>query len=97
MNLFNKPSKTKSPFWRPNPNKRQGPTENLHLENTIEQLKLGMDQLDYIQSKSDNLTKSERIALRNLTDRTDIVINKADKGSTIVVLNKEQYVDTFHV
>jgi len=44
------------------------------------------------QTRSDNLTKNERLALTNLAKRTDIVINKADKGSTIVVQDREQYV-----
>ena len=52
-----------------------------------------MVELNYAQSKTDNFTRSERIALSNLMDRTDIVINKADKGSTVVVLDRQQYVE----
>jgi len=36
--------------------------------------------------------KNERLALTNLAKRTDIVINKADKGCTIIVQDREQYV-----
>ena len=51
-----------------------------------------MDSIDYSQSKTDNLTIGERKALSALMKRTDIVINKADKGSTIVVLDRDQYI-----
>ncbi|XP_061186995.1 uncharacterized protein LOC133195147 [Saccostrea echinata] len=39
----------------------------------------------------DNLSKEERSALQSLKNRDDIVIKKADKGSTVVVLDKEMY------
>jgi len=48
--------------------------------------------LDLKQNVKDNLTKNERIALSNLTQCTDIVINKADKGSTIVILTRSDYI-----
>ena len=38
-----------------------------------------------IQTKQDNLTRKERITIRELILNPWIVINKADKGSTIVV------------
>jgi len=62
------------------------------LENTIYKLLLELETIQYTQTRSDNLTKNERLALTNLAKRTDIVINKADKGSTIVVQDREQYV-----
>jgi len=65
----------------PNPNPR--PWDTLLLE---------LETIQYTQTRSDNLTKNERLALTNLAKRTDIVINKADKGSTIVVQDREQYV-----
>ena len=39
-----------------------------------------------------NLTRNERLALKELTSNNDIIINKADKGSTIVVRNKKDYI-----
>ena len=36
--------------------------------------------------------KQERIALRNLTNNDQIIINKADKGSTVVLQNKNDYI-----
>ena len=90
--LFHQPHKPKSKFWKPKPQNPYAVTDNAHLENTIEQLKLKMVQIEYTQSKTDNLTRNERRALVNLTARTDIVINKADKGSTIVILDRTQYI-----
>ena len=39
----------------------------------------------------DNLTKSEREALNNLKNRTDIVIKPADKGGALVIMNSKDY------
>ena len=46
----------------------------------------------YKQDKHDNLTRKERLALRELIDNPRIVINKADKGSTIVVEDRDEYI-----
>ena len=40
-----------------------------------------------------NLTRQERKSLRELIDNDKIIINKADKGSTVVVRNKHDYID----
>ena len=39
-----------------------------------------------------NLTRNERLAVKELISSNDIIINKADKGSTIVVRNKTDYI-----
>ena len=39
----------------------------------------------------DNLTKSEREALNNLKNRTDIVIKPADKGGALIIMNSKDY------
>jgi len=49
-----------------------------------------MESIEYTQTKKDNLPRNQRIALANFSKGTDIVINKADKGSTIVVQDREQ-------
>ena len=54
-----------------------------------------MEMLDtekYKQNKQDNLTRKERIAHRELITNPHIIINKADKGSTIVVEDREEYI-----
>jgi len=54
----------------------------MRLENTIYKLLLELETIQYTQTRSDNHTKNERLALTNLAKRIDIVINKADNGST---------------
>ena len=44
------------------------------------------------QDKVDNISRAERQAIKNLSDNTNTVINKADKGSTIVVIDRQQYI-----
>lgn len=51
-----------------------------------------LDMEKHKQNKQDNLTRKERIALRELIQNPNLVINKADKGSTIVVEDREDYV-----
>ena len=40
----------------------------------------------------DNLSKSDRSALYNLQKQEDFVIKPADKGSAVVVMNRDHYV-----
>ena len=42
--------------------------------------------------RKDNLSTSERTALKNLKAREDIVIKPADKGSNVVVMDKDKYI-----
>ena len=39
-----------------------------------------------------NITPSQQTALRNLSDVEDIIIKKADKGSNIVIQNRNDYI-----
>ena len=48
--------------------------------------------LNYIDRKSHNPPKALVRALNNLKKREDIVISKPDKGSGVVIMDKEQYV-----
>ena len=41
--------------------------------------------------KSNDLTNSERKALCNIKNNKSIVIKSADRGSTVVVWNREDY------
>ena len=43
--------------------------------------------------RHNNLSKGELIALKSLANNTDIVIKKADKGSCVVVMNTQDYLD----
>ena len=41
----------------------------------------------------DNLPREERQALNSLRTRTDIIIKPADKGSAVVVMDRQKYID----
>lgn len=48
------------------------------------------------QQKRSNLTKSETLALKELSNNTDIIIKKADKGGSIVIQDKSAYIAEAH-
>ena len=41
--------------------------------------------------RKQNLTKGEIQSLRNLKERDDIIITKADKGGAVVIINVDDY------
>jgi len=81
--MHNQPATQKSPFYRPKPHRSQV-TSHIRLENTIYKLLLELETVQYTQTRSDNLTKNEKLALTNLAKRTDIVINKADPTKALL-------------
>ena len=40
-----------------------------------------------------NLSEAESIALKHLTERKDLVIQKADKGNTVVITDRTKYLE----
>ena len=62
-------------------------THTLQIEQ-IEQIELT------ISNVNDNLTKQEREALKELQEDRDLVIRKADKGKTLVLMDKDYCCDT---
>ena len=51
----------------------------------------------YSQNKTDNLTKRERQALRQIIENRSIIINKADKGNTwMALLSSEEQEELLH-
>ncbi|KAK3090867.1 hypothetical protein FSP39_015326 [Pinctada imbricata] len=79
----------KKSTWEP------GPSKCGALEAYIDAVQEGIEKLLNTNSgrSKDNLNKTERKALQSLKDNDSIVIKKADKGSTVVVLNKSDYID----
>lgn len=65
-----------------------------NLENYLFATKLELAKLKF--GKRHNLSKSEAIALKTLKCNKDIVIRKADKGNTIVILNRDDYITEGH-
>ena len=69
----------------------QPPTTCNELEQYIDKTKL---ELSSITTKTlrDNLVNSERNALSSLKNNSNIVIKKADKSNTIVIMDRDQYI-----
>ena len=84
INIFRPPSKWMPPKGR-----------DVILETYVKGVRQEISrQLQRLRTRGvrDNLSPLERQALKNLRRRQDIVIKPADKGSTVVVLKKEDYI-----
>ncbi|KAJ1114822.1 hypothetical protein NDU88_003053, partial [Pleurodeles waltl] len=77
-------------------------TPVLASDNTIDTFqRLVVEDLNKLEKKIDegkshisfNISKNERLALKNLSDNRDIVIKEADKGGNIVILNRLDYIN----
>ena len=77
--------------WKPNKNRQIIETYIAAAERELKQ------QRDISDNKGQkNLSKSERIALKELSDLTDIIITKADKGGTVVIMDANDYINEAH-
>ena len=63
------------------------------LEDYIYALKIEATKLKPHKTRN-NLSQRQRIALRKLRKRKDIIIKKADKGSTVVIQDRPEYIET---
>ena len=71
----------KSSFGPPN-------QRNQELDEIIDEIKnIEIEK----RNPQDNLSKSERHALKELKENKDIVIKEADKGAAIVIMTKDRY------
>ena len=84
-------------FRKPPPDKARVNTHELDpvaLENALEAKRLEVvtstDKPD--PTTKHNLTRHERIALKELANNDEIIIKKPDKGSTIVVRSRKDYI-----
>ena len=70
-------------------------TENHTLNFTLDAIQSELMQISesITTRERDNLSRAERKALTSLKENKLIVVNKADKGSTIVVQNKADYIE----
>ena len=55
-------------------------------------MKIELSEISTTDNIPHSLSPQERKALRELKCNTDLVINKADKGSTIVVQKRTDYI-----
>ena len=65
---------------------------SMALEEAFEEARLEINEIEPNPTNKHNLTRNERIALKELTTNPHLVINKADKGSTIVVRHRDDYI-----
>ena len=85
--IFNNKDGEKHPFhvksnWEP-------PVQpSVALETYLEEIKVQLAEIEITKPRN-NLPYQERIALKDLKSNTEIVIKKADKGSTTVIMNKQ--------
>ena len=62
------------------------------LEGVLEAMKIEISQIPITDNLPPNLSRSECKALRELKCDKDLIINKADKGSTIVAQHRTDYI-----
>ena len=62
------------------------------LEDAFKEARLEISEMHPNQTTKHNLTRAERLALRELTANRSLIVDKADKGSTIVVRHRDDYI-----
>ena len=80
------PAFRKKSGWTPERNRE------IALEAYVEALENGILRNDFETPRQRNLTRDEQRALENLRNYADIIIKQADKGSAVVVMDKEIYI-----
>ena len=92
-NMYN--PTTEDQLFKPKTNKKQRPDKNHHnVEKYIEATKNTLETEEQNNNRSkyyNNLTKGKRKALKELADRNDIIIRKAENGVAIVIKAVEDY------
>ena len=85
---YNEELNTEDQTFKPPRNKKWTPDKNHHnVETYIEATERELKQQGDISDNKgyNNSSKSERIAIKELSDLTDIIITKADKGSVVII------------
>ncbi len=67
------------------------PPASVEIEQYLNRVSEGLQNLTTLQV-SDNLSRAEHRALQSLSNNPDLVIKNADKGSGIVVEDRESYI-----
>ena len=95
---YNEELNTEDQTFKPPRNKKWTPDKNHHsVETYIEATEREFKQQGDVSDKKgyNNLSKGERIAIKGLSDLTDIIITKADKGS-VVIIDIKDYINEAH-
>lgn len=67
-------------------------TQGMDLfQELLEQELTSLSNKYYCNNKNYNLSKNHRLALQSLEQNTNIIIKMADKGGSVVVLDKDMY------
>ena len=71
------------------------PTDSQDLENLINRIRLTLSQIHPTTGRT-NLPRDGMSIIKKLSQQHDVIINTSDKGSTIVLLDREKYIEAGH-
>ena len=89
--FWNEPSDSEIPAFRPKSSWKPS-TRHPNLEVFLSSVEQELFKVIEIPLRYSNLSSEELGAIRSLVDNRSIVIKKADKGSTVVVWERDYYV-----
>ena len=69
------------------------PVGPFQLESMFHSIEQDLHRQKYKQPRKKNLTKEEYKAIKSLKNNRNIIIKPADKGSAVVILDKEYYIN----
>ena len=97
--LRGKPMAPRPSFVRKKVNPTLLTCHHARLDGILDHLKETIGELgsSYSQAQWDNLTRAERRAITELKDNPELVINKADKGSTVVIRDRSDYCNKAYI
>ena len=81
-------------LFKQNKNKKWTPPNNHHTINTyVEAVKKDIEQSKTVPPKKirSNLSKDEKVALKDLSKRDEIIITNANKGGAVVIMDANDY------
>ena len=69
------------------------PAGPFQLESMFHSIEQDLHRQKYKEPRKKNLTKEEYKAIKSLKNNRDIIIKPADKGSAVVILDRESYIN----
>ena len=96
---YNEKSNKEDQIFKHHSKKKWTPNKNHHtIETYIEATEREHKQQgDISKTKGySNLSKGGRIAMKELSDHTEIIITKADKGGAVVIMDVKDYINEAH-